>query len=409
MNEVFDQDAPENTDRYLKPKKEEVKFGKWVSGASHELLPDSIIDVLLSRPNSNASRISAISSDSDADSAEKWTMIVANSFPFEAFGYLLPKIAPHSEDAPPLLVSATDGKNMRIVLGVFDGMGGAGSTRAVFADPTQTPEGDHIECSQAYFASRVIRNIVQHHVLSSGVNLKIDKSFLETNCKGLLQNLNIKLGLDKQSRLKGKMQRTLPTTAAIARVELEQGGKVAQVECHWAGDSRIYLLTPEFGLQQLTTDDVDVSDALQQLQSDPPVSAIISASDDCTLNSLVLKVPYPFILIAATDGIFGYIKTPGILELKLLESLRLDRASTVSALLEQVATYTSDDASLVATCIGFENRATLNLEFKERLLLLRRRYERLESGLSNEDEIEEIAKLWNIEKPLYSMRMRSSR
>jgi hypothetical protein len=41
--------------------------------------------------------------------------------------------------------------------------------------------------------------------------------------------------------------------------------------------------------------------------------------------------------------------------------------------------------------------------------LLRRRYERLESGLSNEDEIEEIAKLWNIEKPLYSMRMRSSR
>jgi hypothetical protein len=68
MNEVFDQDAPENIDRYLKPKKEEVKFGKWVSGAFHELLPDSIIDVLLSRPNSNASRISAISSDSDADS-----------------------------------------------------------------------------------------------------------------------------------------------------------------------------------------------------------------------------------------------------------------------------------------------------------------------------------------------------
>jgi hypothetical protein len=43
------------------------------------------------------------------------------------------------------------------------------------------------------------------------------------------------------------------------------------------------------------------------------------------------------------------------------------------------------------------------------LLMLRRRYERLESGLSSEDEIEEIAKLWNIEKPLYSMRMRSSR
>jgi len=186
MNEVFDQDAPENIDRYLKPKKEENKFGKWVSGASHELLPDSTIDLLLSRPNSNVSRISAISSDSDADSAEKWTMIVANLFPFEAFGYLLPKIAPHSEDAPPLLVTATDGTNMRIVLGVFDGMGGAGSTRAVFADPMQTPESGQIECSQAYFASRVIRNIVQHHVLSSGVNLKIDKSFLETNCKGLL-------------------------------------------------------------------------------------------------------------------------------------------------------------------------------------------------------------------------------
>ena len=77
--------------------------------------------------------------------------------------------------------------------------------------------------------------------------------------------------------------------------------------------------------------------------------------------------------------------------------------------MKQVATYTSDDASLVATCIGFENRATLNLEFKERLLLLRSRYERLESGLTNGDEIEEIAKLWNIEKPLYSMRMRSSR
>ena len=53
-------------------------------------------------------------------------------------------------------------------------------------------------------------------------------------------------------RLKSKLIKTLPTTMAICACDLSS----REYTAIWAGDSRVYCLQPDVGLQQVTTDDL---------------------------------------------------------------------------------------------------------------------------------------------------------
>jgi len=73
----------------------------------------------------------------------------------------------------------------------------------------------------------------------------------------------------------------------------------------------------------LSTDQVAGSiDELEQLYSDPQMTNMISADRPFNLQIAELELAEPFMVMAATDGCFGYLPGPGHFEVTLLEELR---------------------------------------------------------------------------------------
>ena len=68
--------------------------------------------------------------------------------------------------------------------------------------------------------------------------------------------------------------------------------------------------------------------------------------------------------ICATDGVFGYVQTPGEVEFHVLDTL--EAASDLrdwSRLLQRVLGYTADDATLVLSAVGFGSFRQLRAAF----------------------------------------------
>jgi hypothetical protein len=139
----------------------------------------------------------------------------------------------------------------------------------------------------------------------------------------------------------------------------------------WAGDSRAYILSAKDGLQQLTKDDVkSEDDSLEALLNDPPISNCINADGEFVLNRVVLeKLPSPIMLLAATDGCFGYVQTPAHFERLLLQTLQISNAPNEweQHLTENLCAIAGDDASMALMSIGWNSFTELKADFAQRL------------------------------------------
>lgn len=163
------------------------------------------------------------------------------------------------------------------------------------------------------------------------------------------------------------MRRQLPTTLAAIEFSLPPEGQLEGLAL-WAGDSRAYLLDPEAGLQVLTRDHTEVSDALELLRSDPPMTNTVCADRDFFVQEHSFKFPLPCVLLTATDGFFGYVHTPADFENALLSTLRHANSETEWAELirRSVQGYTADDASLGLIALGYKDFAGLRDAFAAR-------------------------------------------
>jgi serine/threonine protein phosphatase PrpC len=269
-------------------------------------------------------------------------------------------IQDEGEDAKPLLHVRSDDA---FALGVFDGLGGAGGARY---------EIEGTERKGAYVASRLAREVasreVEKLVAAPVTDLASAADTGEQFATRLAERLQIEfqrvasLIEGEPSSLRGPMMRVLPTTAAIAVVwsgrDTDDGVRGSpRLGCAvWAGDSRVYVLSPLQGLVQVSSDDARVrGDALSSLESDPPIDNCISASQDFRLNAFAWELQEPSIVFAATDGCFGYLPTPAHFEMTLLEAM----SGAVTAedwqrnLLVRIASVARDDATLVAGTLGF--------------------------------------------------------
>jgi hypothetical protein len=178
----------------------------------------------------------------------------------------------------------------------------------------------------------------------------------------------------RRSKLTGTMRRALPTTMAAIRYQIVDEGVWWQAL--WAGDSRAYLLLPGSGLHVITRDDTVEDDALEQLRQDPPMTNVICADRDFTVNAHVmasaprLVLGQPCVLLSATDGFFGYVHTPAQFECLLLHSMARagSMAEWAKHLREQVQPLTADDASLSLVTLGFDEDdfGQLQAAFEER-------------------------------------------
>jgi hypothetical protein len=275
---------------------------------------------------------------------------VSPAGPTLSFGFNLAKVPGRGEDSDPIV---RDGRELGLVA-VFDGMGGAGGT--VY----ETPDGPR---TGAYLASRVARDVVEERMLAlldpewnlDGPTAARD---LRRSVKRALADTLTELNAPA-SGLRSRLLRALPTTMALMalqRREPREGHWAGHV--FWSGDSRVYIFDPATGAHQLSRDDLrDQGDALANLRQDSVVSNAMSADVDFVVHHHQVELAAPFLAVAATDGCFGYLRTPIHFEHLVLASLRdSTEAGSWSRLLQQrIAVITGDDAAMAVLGVGADH------------------------------------------------------
>jgi serine/threonine protein phosphatase PrpC len=332
----------------------------------------------------------------------------AAAMPSVSFKFCTAKVAGEGEDADPILRVGPD----LGLLGVFDGMGGAGGR--VY----ETPEGRH---TGAWIASRFARNVVERlmlELIKPEWNLDGPATAAELQ-RVLASSLAARLAELKapETTLRSKLVKALPTTMTLAVLQRTDpaGGSYA---CHlfWAGDSRAYVADSEAGLMQLTIDDLrSGGDAMRNLTDDSAMSNCISADTEFHINHRQVELQAPFLLLCATDGCFAYVRSPMHFEHLLLSTLQdaRDAESWQRALEAAVTAITGDDAALALLGLGADLAGFKQL-FKDRAAELQRRYidplDHLDGQVQRaERELAELrtgraqlgAELWGAYKPGY--------
>ena len=264
------------------------------------------------------------------------------------------------EDAPPTF--ALYRPSWRALLAVYDGLGGSGSA-------TYPPLVDGTVLSEAHVASRATKAALEEWFENLVTGTTDDNP--QTISGRIKDNLH-SVRNPRRSRVRGRLKRELPTTIASAEIE-PQGSTTTKIVARWAGDSRVYLLTFVDGLQQITRDDTAMSDALEILTQNPPMSNVVALDRAFRINVHRLSVPTPTIVICATDGYFGYVETPALFEYVLLDTMA--QATSMrdwgSRLRTAVLGYTQDDASVAIAVCGYPSFAELREAFADRVVHLR--------------------------------------
>jgi serine/threonine protein phosphatase PrpC len=288
--------------------------------------------------------------------------------PSVCFKLCTAKVAGEGEDADPILRVGPD----LGLLGVFDGMGGAGGR--VY----DTPDGRH---TGAYIAARFARNVVERlmlELIKPEWNLDGPATAAELH-RVLASSLAARLAELKapETALRSKLVKALPTTMTLAVLQRTDPA-ASSYACHlfWAGDSRAYIVDPDAGVMQLTTDDLrSGGDAMRNLTDDSVMSNCISADTEFHINHHQVELQPPFLLLCATDGCFAYVRSPMHFEHLLLSALHgaRDVPAWQQALEASVTTITGDDAALALLGLGADLVGFKKL-FQDRTTEIQRRY-----------------------------------
>ena len=235
--------------------------------------------------------------------------------PSVSFKFCTAKVAGEGEDADPILRVGPD----LGLLGVFDGMGGAGGR--VY----DTPDGRH---SGAYIASRFARNVVERlmlELIKPEWNLDGLATAAELH-RLLASSLAARLAELKapETALRSKLVKALPTTMTLAVLQRTDPA-AGTYACHlfWAGDSRAYVAEPEAGSgSSPPTTCASGGDAMRNLTDDSVMSNCISADTEFYIDHRQVQLQAPFLLLCATDGCFAYVRSPMHFEHLLLSTLQ---------------------------------------------------------------------------------------
>ncbi len=272
------------------------------------------------------------------------------------------------------------------IMGVFDGCGGLG---AASYSRISGKTG-------AYLASRAAAKAVMDWFSRSSETGNFDPEALHGN---LMESLEVcvRAAGTVQSKFRGSMVRLMPSTCSVWLMEPE--GEKLKVTSINAGDSRNYILCDR-GLYQISVDDLHGEDAMSNLYNDGAMTNVISADGNFTLGVECLSLDAagsPCILLSATDGCFGYLRSPMEFEFLLLDTLM--HASSVdmwqASLMEVIGTIAGDDQSLAAAAFGFGT-------FENMQRILAPRHRALQEMLSPlGDSTEKRWELWEIYKHNY--------
>lgn len=271
------------------------------------------------------------------------------------------------------------------MIGVFDGCGGAGAR-------THDYYSGHTE---AYMASRLCSGAFYDQFRRTfPCDMPPQTVAAEVFAPAALERLKTyEPPKDPDAFvIKGSMVRTLPTTAAVALIQADEAG--VAVSPIWAGDSRVYVLDRN-GLAQLTVDDTSVPDPMENVYEDGVLRNILCSDRKVTLHSTTVVLQPPFMVLAATDGCFGYVSTPMEFEGMLLETLLSVQspAQWEQRLAETIGTVAGDDHAMEIAAFGYDDFSALQNSLRQRYQWLWERYLQPVRGLPLEDRQSRFA-LW---------------
>ncbi len=244
---------------------------------------------------------------------------------------------------------------------VFDGCGGAGSWQyAEYRNATGALISAH-EIAKNYLAW--FRSLPADAPADPE---KTAESFRDMAGK-VLTALKAKCAPMKVS---GTMVKAFPCTASAAIITGDEKG--INLLAMNVGDSRIYYLTPSEGLVQITLDDsAGNPDPMESLRDSAPLSDMLNADNPFSVKFTPLRLEAPCAVICASDGVFGYLRSPMDFEFLLLDQLM--RAKTFaefeSAFGAKIAAVTGDDSTCLMSFFGWGS-----LEEVQRLMKPRHGY-----------------------------------
>lgn len=255
------------------------------------------------------------------------------------------KSSGRGEDALPVLALASLSPD--VMLGVCDGLGGAGAQR--------TASG-HSEAAVGAAAARDALDAAADSLLGPARPVEHQSVVAQ-----LTTNLQTRFdafaggGSPSDGVLRGTLVKSHPTTVAALYLDTRPQDRIRAVSA-WAGDSRCYAWTPQAGLQLLTLDHTRYPDPLVQLDNEGPLTNLVHAGEPVQLDSAEFVIAPPVVFFAATDGLFSFHAEPGELEFRLLIALastgRIGEAARV--LLDDANVHAIDDVSLAM--VGFPAR-----------------------------------------------------
>lgn len=269
------------------------------------------------------------------------------------------------EDAPPV---ATD----RYAI-VCDGLGGAGHTKHSL--PDEENPGAVTERTSAYLGSRIVADRVERFFTehweewaSSGETPEIGvyagqlKEELDRAIQDCVEKMRIRIPV-------GKTIKIFPTTLASAVfLPCEDGLRVAAI---WAGDSRVYLLTPSKGLRLLSLDDAD--GAAESMNSGTVMTNCVYAGS-FFLNYCVYTLREPGLVFCCSDGCFDYLRSPLHLEWLLLHTIlnmpqedgRQPGEILGESIRDGIYQTIRDDTTMAGLCVELPSIASLQEAFRTR-------------------------------------------
>ena len=248
--------------------------------------------------------------------------------------------------------------------GVFDGCGGSGAWKY--------PEFHN--ATGAFVAAHSIAKAFLEWTASLSAKDGVDSERLADQFHDLSLETLIQL---KQScapmGVSGSLVKSFPCTASTAIVTQSSNGLLHLFVLN-VGDSRVYVLTPDDGLIQLTKDDSRGNpDPLDNLRENAPLSDLLNADKPFRVKERQVTIPAPCAVMCATDGIFGFVRSPMDFEYLLLDSI--NKANTIAEFerlfRSAVLKLTGDDSTCIVAFYGFGSYQTIKMSFVNRLNKMR--------------------------------------
>lgn len=245
--------------------------------------------------------------------------------------------------------------------GVFDGCGGLGSKRY---ERLGNKTG-------AFISSQTCAMVFNDEMKKSTYNRCIDDAFvsrLKMSFLSMLKRHEQQYG--QQNGLIGSMVRTLPSTGSMVIVTKDRDDTdELHLDIIHAGDSRVYIMRPNEGLQQVTRDELAGNpDALQNLYVSAPMTNVINIDKDFSLTHISFSLEMPFAVLCASDGVFGYVKTPMHFENNVLEYLETADSfeNFEKAFFTGLTKITGDDSTAIMPFYGWSSFDQLKAAFSKR-------------------------------------------